>query len=251
MKKRKFFHTTFSCNLYQISFSHLLKQLVQLRREIFKSFFLLPIRRFRIYVHRSLDVLVPHDGLDHSEIALHLAEPGRKGMPEMMAGKFRKQHWLATFPCSIETLIGVICDFRHNTIRRILPDNVVPDCHLKSWMQERVNVVHRGDGKLLVIDEMKVILQDIRILDIDELFLSEIIPHEAIIHVDIIAPSAVAEIWLHLDVPVKGIVNRRFSGGVQIQSIQLISRQLFFSLPQFHEIGSIDVFSSRKAIGLK
>lgn len=47
----------------------------------------------------------------------------------------------------------------------------VPDCHLKSWMQERVNVVHRGDGKLLVIDEMKVILQDIRILDIDELFL--------------------------------------------------------------------------------
>ena len=46
----------------------------------------------------------------------------------------------------------------------------VPDCHLKSWMQERVNVVHRGDGKLLVIDEMKVILQDIRILDIDELF---------------------------------------------------------------------------------
>ena len=126
----------------------------------------------------------------------------------------------------------------------------VPDCHLKSWMQERVNVVHRGDGKLLVIDEMKVILQDIRILDIDELFLSEIIPHEAIIHVDIIAPSAVAEIWLHLDVPVKGIVNRRFSGGVQIQPIQLISRQLFLPLPQFHEIGSIDIFSSSKRIGV-
>ena len=118
-------------------------------------------------------------------------------------------------------------------------------------MQEHVNVVHRGDGKLLVIDEMKVILHDIRILDIDELFLSEIIPHETAIHIGVIAPSAVAEIWLHLDVPVKGIVNHRFSGGVQIQSIQLISRQLFFSLPQFHEIGSIDVFSSRKAIGLK
>ena len=117
-------------------------------------------------------------------------------------------------------------------------------------MQERVNVVHRGDGKLLVIDEMKVILQDILILDIDELFLSEIIPHEAIIHVDIIAPSAVAEIWIHLDVPVKGIVNRRFSGGVQIQSIQLISHQLFLPLPQFHEIGSIDVFSSSKRIGV-
>ena len=84
---------------------------------------------------------------------------------------------------------------------------------------ERVNVVHHGDGKLLIIDKMKVILQDIRILDIDELFLSEIIPHEAIIHVDIIA--------LHLNVLVKGIVNRRFSGGVQIQFIQLISRQLF------------------------
>jgi hypothetical protein len=36
-------------------------------------------------------------------------------------------------------------------------------------MQVRVNVVHRGNGKLLVIDEMKVILLDIRILDIDEL----------------------------------------------------------------------------------
>ena len=87
VKKRKFFHTTFSCNLYPVGFPHFLKQLIQLRRKIFKGFFLLPIRRFRIYVHRSLDVLVPHDGLDYLEIALHLAEPARKGMPEMMAGK--------------------------------------------------------------------------------------------------------------------------------------------------------------------
>ena len=87
VKKRKFFHTTFSCNLYPVGFPHFLKQLVQLRREIFKSFFLLPIRRFRIYIHCGLDVLVPHDGLDYLEIALHLAEPARKGMPEMMAGK--------------------------------------------------------------------------------------------------------------------------------------------------------------------
>ena len=92
------------------------KQLIQLRRKIFKGFFLLPIRRFRIYVHRSLDVLVSHDGLDHFEIALHLAEPGRKGMPEMMAGKFRKQQWLAAFPCSTETLIGVIAV--HNPLNR-------------------------------------------------------------------------------------------------------------------------------------
>lgn len=92
------------------------KQLIQLRREVFKGFFLLPIRRFRIYVHCGLDVLVPHDGLDHLEIALHLAEPGRKGMPEMMAGKFRKQHRLASFPCSIETLIGVIAV--HNPLNR-------------------------------------------------------------------------------------------------------------------------------------
>ena len=63
------------------------KQLIQLRRKIFKGFFLLPIRRFRIYIHCGLDVLVPHDGLDYLEIALHLAEPARKGMPEMMAGK--------------------------------------------------------------------------------------------------------------------------------------------------------------------
>ncbi len=116
VKKRKFFHTTFSCNLYQISFPHLLKQLIQLRREIFKSFFLLPIRRFRIYVHSSLDVLVSHDGLDHFEIVLHLTEPGRKGMPEMMAGKFRKHQWLAAFPCSTETLIGVIAV--HNPLNR-------------------------------------------------------------------------------------------------------------------------------------
>ena len=92
------------------------KQLIQLRRKIFKGFFLLPIRRFRIYVHRSLDVLVSHDGLDHFEIALHLAEPGRKGMPEMMAGKFRKQHWLAAFPCGIEALIGAIAV--HNPLNR-------------------------------------------------------------------------------------------------------------------------------------
>lgn len=92
------------------------KQLIQLRREVFKGFLLLPIRRFRIYVHCGLDVLVPHDGLDHLEIALHLAEPGRKGMPEMMAGKFRKQHRLASFPCSIETLIGVIAV--HNPLNR-------------------------------------------------------------------------------------------------------------------------------------
>ena len=113
-----------------------------------------------------------------------------------------------------------------------------------------MNVVHHGDGKLLIIDKMKVILQDIRILDIDELFLSEIIPHEAIIHVDIIAPSAVAEIWPHLDVPVKCIVDRCFSGGVQIQSVPLIPRQLFLLFPQFHEIGSIDVFPSSERIGV-
>lgn len=96
VKKLKFFHTTFSCNLYPIGFPHFLKQLIQLRREVFKGFFLLPIHRFRIYVHRSLDVLVPHDGLDHFEIVLHLTESGRKGMPELMAGKFRKHnlHWL-------------------------------------------------------------------------------------------------------------------------------------------------------------
>ena len=82
-------------------------------------------------------------------------------------------------------------------------------------------------------------------------FLPEIIPHKTIIHIGVIAPCAVAEIWLHLDVPVKGNVNRHFSGSVQIQPIQLISRQLFLLLPHFHEIGSIDVFSSRKAIGLK
>ena len=92
------------------------KQLIQLRRKIFKGFFLLPIRRFHIYIHCGLDVLVPHDGLDHLKIALHLAEPGRKGMPEMMAGKFRKQHWLAAFPCSTETLIGVIAV--HNPLNR-------------------------------------------------------------------------------------------------------------------------------------
>ena len=108
--------TRSSYNLYPVGFPHFLKQLVQLRREIFKGFFLLPIRRFRIYVHGSLDVLVSHDGLDHFEIALHLAEPGRKGMPEMMAGKFRKQHWLAALPCSIETLIGVIAV--HNPLNR-------------------------------------------------------------------------------------------------------------------------------------
>ena len=108
VKKQKFFHTTFSCNLYPVGFPHFLKQLIQLRREIFKCFFLLPIRRFRIYVHGSLDVLVSHDGLDHFEIALHLAEPGRKGMPEMVAGEFRKHQWLAAFPCSTETLISVI-----------------------------------------------------------------------------------------------------------------------------------------------
>ena len=79
--------TRSSYNLYPVGFPHFLKQLVQLRREIFKSFFLLPIRRFRIYIHCGLDVLVPHDGLDYLEIALPLAEPARKGMPEMMAGK--------------------------------------------------------------------------------------------------------------------------------------------------------------------
>ena len=81
------FHTPLSYYLYHFVFPHCLKQLIQLRREIFKSFFLLPIRRFRIYIHCGLDVLVPHDGLDYLEIALRLAEPARKGMPEMMAGK--------------------------------------------------------------------------------------------------------------------------------------------------------------------
>lgn len=65
---------------------------------------------------------------------------------------------------------GLLRNFRHYTIGRILPDNVVPYCHPKRWMQKRVNVVHRGDGKLLVIDEMKIILQDIRIFDINEFF---------------------------------------------------------------------------------
>ena len=43
-------------------------------------------------------------------------ETGRKGMLEMMSGEFRKQHWLAAFPCSIETLIGVIAV--HNPLNR-------------------------------------------------------------------------------------------------------------------------------------
>ena len=83
---------------------------------------------------------------------------------------------------------------------------------------------------------------------VDEFLLSEIFSDEAVINVNVVAPGAVAEVRLRLDVAVEGVIDCGSAGGIHIETIQLISLQRPFLLSQTSQIGGIDKLKPSKRI---
>lgn len=57
--------------------------------EIRHDLLLLFLRRFRVDIHRRLDILMTHHALDHLQVRLVFAKPCAKGMPQIVGREVR------------------------------------------------------------------------------------------------------------------------------------------------------------------
>ena len=87
-----------------------------------------------------------------------------------------------------------LLDLRHHSVRRILSDDVIPDSELKRRMKNTVDGIQSSQCEISFIQQIKILLQYVRVLDIDQLMLPEVLPDEAVIHVDISASGVIPQV---------------------------------------------------------
>ena len=88
--------------------------------------------------------------------------------------------------------LGAFLDLCHHTIRGILADDFIPNRQLKGGMQQRVNAFERVRLQALLIQQVIVELQHIRIPNLRNFLLAEGITDKAVIHIKIVAPGGLA-----------------------------------------------------------
>ena len=89
-------------------------------------------------------------------------------------------------------LLGTFLDFCHHTICGILADDLIPNRQLKGGMQQRMNAFERVRLQALLIQQVIVELQHIRISNLRNFLLAEGITDKAVIHIKIVAPGGLA-----------------------------------------------------------
>ena len=89
-------------------------------------------------------------------------------------------------------LLRTFLDFCHHTICGILADDLIPNRQLKGGMQQRMNAFERVRLQALLIQQVIVELQHIRIPNLCNFLLAEGIADEAVIHIKIVAPGGLA-----------------------------------------------------------
>ena len=89
-------------------------------------------------------------------------------------------------------LFGTFLDFCHHTICGIFPNDLIPNRQLKGGMQQRMNAFERVRLQALLIQQVIVELQHIRIPNLRNFLLTKGIADEAVIHIKIVAPGGLA-----------------------------------------------------------
>ena len=124
----------------------------------------------------------------------------------------------------------ILFNLSHYTIRRILSDNIVSDCHIKYRMNYRVDVIQGIHRNILVIQQMIIEHLHICIFDIRNQSVTEFISNESVIHIDVIASGGLTQIVLGTHISIECHVNCCSSTHIEIQSIHLTSNQILFFL---------------------
>ena len=74
----------------------------------FDCFPFLCFRCLRIYIHRSFNICVSHDTLDHFEICFIFAKPRTKRMPDVVTRKVGNQYRASALPFCLNNFFGVV-----------------------------------------------------------------------------------------------------------------------------------------------
>ena len=89
---------------------------------------------------------------------------------------------------------GLLHDLRHNAVRRIVSDDPVMDCQLKCQMRYRMDCIQCVDLKSLIVQNVIIKLNHIRVFHLTDLFLAEAISNETVIHVNVIRSGGASQL---------------------------------------------------------